>query len=64
MSSVTNTNTEQKNNTNIDNITSIHPLQLKKTQLEQRNLELKNENEKLNEKLENLKKNVLDIFIK
>ena len=61
MSSVTNTNTEQKNNTNIDNITSIHPLQLKKTQLEQRNLELKNENEKLNEKLENLKKNVLDL---
>ena len=52
---------DQNNNLNTNNITSPHLLELKKNQLETRNIELKEENKKLNEKLEQLKKNIMDL---
>ena len=52
---------DQYNNININDLTSPHPLELKKNQLETRNKELKDENKRLNEKFEQLKKNVMDL---
>ena len=52
------TNLLSEQNSNLQN---INPLQLKKSQLETRNLELKEENKRLNSKLEDLKKNVLEL---
>ena len=52
---------DQNNNININNLSSPHLLELKKSQLETRNIELKDENKKLNEKLEQLKKNIMDL---
>ena len=52
------TNLLSEQNSNLKN---INPLQLKKSQLETRNLELKEENKRLNSKLEDLKKNVLEL---
>ena len=52
------TNLLSEQNSNLQN---INPLQLKKSQLETRNLELKEENKRLNIKLEELKKNVLEL---
>ena len=52
---------DQNNNLNTNTITSPHLLELKKNQLETRNIELKEENKKLNEKLEQLKKNIMDL---
>ena len=44
-----------------NNTQSINPLELKKSKLESRNLELKEENKRLNIKLEELKKNALEL---
>ena len=52
------TNLLSEQNSNLQN---INPLQLKKSQLETRNLELKEDNKRLNSKLEDLKKNVLEL---
>ena len=52
------TNLLSEQNSNLQN---INPLQLKKSQLETRNLELKEDNKRLNSKLEDLKKNVLKL---
>ena len=52
---------DQNNNININNLSSPHLLELKKSQLETRNIELKDENKRLNEKLEQLKKNIMDL---
>ena len=52
------TNLLSEQNSNLQN---INPLQLKKSQLETRNLELKEDNKRWNSKLEDLKKNVLEL---
>ena len=54
---------ETANNIKImqNNTQSINPLELKKSKLESRNLELKEENKRLNIKLEELKKNALEL---